>query len=225
MRENAGCGREQARGILRELCENGYGEQTQTRQEDGRFATGYVIRAIPEPVTSAGETSALPGAAEPYTVERGAADPSAEEEPQEVEPREEEPLPERQAPAALSDRRVDRVWEFLYLVETGRTYEPGTPLTPNLRSRLNAARAQARIGGFDEVDLERAVAGWAAAMGESRITANALVTNAVRCLSAIEGAAFSVPRQAVEAAIRAGDAPRRQAEQERLRAWMEGNDA
>jgi hypothetical protein len=90
---------------------------------------------------------------------------------------------------------IDGVFELLYLVETGTPYTPGVSIVPNLRKRLNAAVAQARVGELDAARLEAAIQGWPVAMGDARITANGLVTNAQRCITAADGAAFSVPKR------------------------------
>lgn len=85
-RENARCGRDEARSILRELVAEGYAHREQKRGKTGKFTTLYTVyseRQVQPP-----EVVDPPEAVEPATVEPATVNPSLKE----LEPRELQPL-------------------------------------------------------------------------------------------------------------------------------------
>lgn len=111
-------------------------------------------------------------------------------------PRHTTPTPRQDIDAATPSpalRSSDPIFELLFLAETGAEYTPGVAISPALRNRINAARSQAKQGELGLEELREAMRGWPGAMGDSRITANALVINAPRCINAARGVSFVAP--------------------------------
>jgi hypothetical protein len=206
MKENAGLGRDGAQALMKELVDRGYAERHTTHDSTGKFRTSYVVRPhrLDLSVGSEPGTSLSPQPAEPATAEPATAETSAVVEPLEVEPREEEPKSEEMARASSRDL----LFELLYLVQVGRPYKPGQRMTSGERGKINNAVKLASDAGYSDEDVVKAISGWPTAMGDTRITALALVGQLERCMSAAEGAEFRRPESRPTMMNRAADALR-----------------